>query len=603
MKRIRRILNLERKPDEEGMALAIALIFGMIIMIMAATALSVASSGLKKADTDQDWNGALAAAYAGVQEYQSRLSNDNTYQQYGNPAAAFSATSAGSLTLPTGTQTNPAFGVGKSGTWATVAGSTGSAISTATFRYEVDNSQYTNFGTLRLRSTGRVGTTTRTVVADLRQDGFIDYLYFTNYEFQDPQQTGKPTTGSSSCLKYAYQGRPSGCGEIAFGGGDVIAGPAHSNDTMRICQASFTTKVTSSNPATTGLRYTAKDSNGATCTGQKFPGSTTQPGLESSIDMPTTLALPKRETENDLPTDVPRPGCLYTGPTDIVFNADGTMTVKSPYTKKTRTNAAGTSGSALADCGIPGTGTGQLGSTAGATFTVPANNLVYVQNVPTTSSDVNYTSTTASGMSTTSCSNNHVGYPIVNSSNAQLSEVVPTTTGGYGSASPCAYGARNGDAFVKGSFHGQLTIATDNYVYVTNDLTYVDSNSDILGLIGTNNVFVYNPVKLQNGSYVSLLGDSGREIDAAILSSSHSFVVQNFDRGGSRGTLTVKGSIAQNFRGIASNGANGYIKNYGYDARLRYLAPPKFLSPVTTSYGVTTLTEAKTAYAADGTPQ
>ena len=27
---------------------------------------------------------------------------------------------------------------------------------------------------------------TRSIVADLKQDGFIDYLYFTNYETQDP---------------------------------------------------------------------------------------------------------------------------------------------------------------------------------------------------------------------------------------------------------------------------------------------------------------------------------------------------------------------------------------------------------------------------------
>jgi len=591
MKRIRRILNMDRRRDEEGMALAIALIFGMVIMVMAASALTVATSGLGKANTDQNWNGSLAAAYAGVQEYQSRLSNDNSYVQYGNPASTFSSTST--VTLPTGTQTNAAFGVGKTGTWASVPGSSG--VTAASFRYEVDNSAYTNYGILRLRSTGRVGNVTRSVVADLRQNGFIDYLYFTNYEFQDPQQTGAPTTGTASCLKYAYQGRPSGCGEIAFGGGDVIAGPAHSNDTMRICAATFTTKVTSSMPASTGLRYTAADSLGATCTGQKFPGSTNQPGLESTIDMPTTLAAPKRETENDLPSAVPRPGCLYTGPTDIVFNTNGTMTVKSPYTVDTRTNAAGTSGTALADCGTAGSGTGGLGSSTGATFPVPANNLVYVQNIPTNVNDVNFASA-VTGLTSTSCSNNHVGYPLTN-------EVVPTTTGGYGSASPCAYGARNGDAFVKGNFHGQLTIATDNYIYVTGNITYVDSNADILGLIASNDVFVYNPIKIANYAYTPMLGDTNREVDAAILSSSHSFGVQNFDRGGTRGTLTVKGSIAQDFRGVVSSGTNGYVKSYGYDPRLRYLAPPKFLSPVTTSYGVTTLTESKTGFASDGTAQ
>ena len=97
-----------------------------------------------------------------------------------------------------------------------------------------------------------------------------------------------------------------------------------------------------------------------------------------------------------------------------------------------------------------------------------------------------------------------------------------------------------------------------------------------------------------------MLGDSGREIDAAIISVQHSFLVQNYSRGGDRGTLTVKGSIAQAHRGIVRNGSNGYIKAYAYDTRLRYLAPPKFLSPVTTSYGVTTQTEVKAAFTSTG---
>lgn len=586
MKRMRRILTLDRSADEKGMALAIALIFGMVIMLMAASALTVATGGLRKADGDQDWNGALAAAYAGIEEYQSRLSNDNTYQNYGNKDAPFSRTS--SLTLPTGSQTNPAFGIG-AGTWATVAGSGG----TATFRYEVDSSKYLDSGTLRIRATGRVGASTRSVVADLRQEGFINYLYFTNYEFQDPQQTGKPTSGASSCLKYAYQGRPSGCGDIAFAGGDKVAGPAHSNDTMRVCDATFTMRVTTADPGTSGLRYLPRDSLGNVCTGQNFPVPTAQPDKQSSIDIPSSLSASKRETQNDIPSDVPNPGCLYTGPTDITFNSGGTMTVKSPYTVMTRTNADGTKGTQLSDCGIPGTSVGQLGSSAGATFPVPANNLIYVQNIPTASGNVNTASATGD-LTATSCSNNHVGYPLTN-------EVVPTDTGGYRTnSSPCAYGARNGDAFVKGNFHGQLTVAADNYMYVTGDVTYVDPSADVLGLVSANTSFVYNPVKVSGNAYVSMLGGTGREIDAAILSSSHSFTVQNFDRGGDRGTLTVSGSIAQYFRGIVRSGTNGYKKAYGYDGRLRYVAPPKFVSPVTTSYGVTTLSEVKAAYNADG---
>jgi hypothetical protein len=56
--------------------------------------------------------------------------------------------------------------------------------------------------------------------------------------------------------------------------------------------------------------------------------------------------------------------------------------------------------------------------------------------------------------------------------------------------------------------------------------------------------------------------------------------------GGDRGKLNIYGAMAQKFRGVVRSGDNGYAKGYSYDERFRYTAPPKFLSPVTTTYGV-----------------
>jgi hypothetical protein len=578
------------------MAMAITLIFGMVLIIMAATALTVATSGLKKADTDQDWNAALSAAYAGVEEYQARLANDNSYQQFGNPAAPFSKLTASPVTLPTGTQVNPAFGTGATGTWAEVPASAGRAA----FRYEVDNSKFVSAGALRIRSTGKVGGATRSVIADLRQKGFIDYLYFTDIESQDPTLTGKSNT---DCKRHAWEGRTQGddCGEISFSGGDVIAGPAHSNDTMRVCSATFKESVSTADP-TTGRSYAKVDSNGSACSGQVFAKERAKgagPDQVSSVLMPDTLGDKIREMRTDIPSEVPRPGCLYTGPTDIVFTSDGKMTIKSPYTKMTRiSNAAATEGTSdNPECGLPGTADGRLGSAKGATIPVPTNNIVYVQNIPVpvvgaVKQNVN-ASASVGDLTETSCSNNHVGYP-------RAGESVPTstTTGGTGTGA-CAYGARSGDVFVKGTFQGQLTVAAQNYLYVTGDVVYstTKASTNILGLASDGIAWVWNPVSNQGGS---MLGDSGRDIDAAIISVNHSFLVQNYGRGGDRGTLTVTGSISQAFRGVVRSGSNGYIKAYGYDARLRYLAPPKFLSPVTTSYGITTQTEVLPAYRPTG---
>lgn len=570
------------------------LAMGTVLTLLVGTALALSLSGVVKANTDQDWTGAMAAAYAGVEEYSSRIANDNTYQQYGDKTAQFSLAST-ALVLPTGTKTNPAFGIGAAGTWAEVPGSDGASW----FRYEVDSSKYNSTGVLRVRSTGRVGNETRSLVANLRQTGFIDYLYFTDYEIQDPDLSG---ANASACTKHVWEGRGSNCSEIAFGSDDVINGPMHSNDAIRICDATFAGVLTTAYNPATGLRYIPKNSLGYSCNGQifKVAGS---PSYAPVIGMPPTNAEMKKEVRTDISSEVPRTGCLYTGPTTITFNAGGTMTVRSPWTKKTQVaGSPATSGTAPAECGAVGTSTGQLGSTGGATFTVPAQNLIYVQNVPSSSTDPNSSAPTAipagvacttrrgvvtcTGDSGTTGVGNGIGFPAAVGSR-------------YEASSSSSYGYMDGDVFIKGNLKGEVTVAAENYVYVTGDIKYTDASTDVLGLVGNNAVWVWNPVTDSGGS---VLNNNNRRIDAAILSVAHTFQVQNYASGGDRGDLTINGSIAQKFRGIVRSGNNGYAKNYVYDPRLRYIAPPKFLSPVSTSYGVSVLVEVKTAFKADGTP-
>jgi hypothetical protein len=75
------------------------------------------------------------------------------------------------------------------------------------------------------------------------------------------------------------------------------------------------------------------------------------------------------------------------------------------------------------------------------------------------------------------------------------------------------------------------------------------------------------------------------EVDAAILSTHHSFIVDNFECGAGLGELKVWGSIAQFWRGpVGLIGGAGYLKDYNYDERLATNTPPQFLSPSTTSW-------------------
>jgi hypothetical protein len=259
-------------------------------------------------------------------------------------------------------------------------------------------------------------------------------------------------------------------------------------------------------------------------------------------------------------------GCLYTGPTRIRLNSGGTMTVKSPFSKSTNNSAC------------PTNGTGSL----------PANGVIYVQTVPSISSDPNYTS----GCPYNVNSRNHpLGMPISSDLNT--------------------YGCRNGDVFIEGTLTGQLTVAAENNIVVTWHLQYQNglSGTDLLGLVANNFVEIYHPVSCTSGSSSSCNLNANFPLEtprnakftepmlhAANLSVNHSVRVQMWNRGAPLGTFHVRGVFAQRYRGPVGTNSSGTIvtgfsKDYVYDQRLKYLSPPKFLDPVAAQWGVSTWAE------------
>jgi hypothetical protein len=629
--------RLARAEREGGFALPLVLSISVVLMLLMVTAISSSVSGLKTTYTDQDSTAALAAAYAGIDEYESRLAGDSSYGQYGNPNAAFTVATGSKVIAPATASPNPAFDVTKGGTWATIPGSDG----TASYRYEVDNSKFASNGVLRIRSTGKVGTTTRSVVASVRGTGFIDFLYFTDYEIADPALGPFDKNGNPTCVP-SYGWQPTtrwNCSEITFNGGDKLAGPVHSNDLMHICSATFGGAVTSADPnapyysATTGVNYPANTRNAqapdhTSCTGQvwyKSNGQTFPPSQDSSIVMPATNNDQLNETAINDPLDVPRPGCLYTGPTKITLTSDGNMRVVSPYTIWPQTGAKGTpaAGVTLENCGTPGSS--GLGAANGQIIPVPTNNLIYVQAVPTKTTDPNYSpsgspkSPTEStvfpgcyGSNTNTNKNNGdvrvagngIGYPASTSVTTGSGRNQTTSYVNEDAPSSSSYGCTAGDAFVSGTLKGRLTVSAANYVYITGDTTYADTDGDVLGLVGQKAVWIWNPI-LSNGNFLQAASD--RNVDAAILSLNDTFAVQNYDQGSvKRGTLNLTGAIAQKFRGAVATGSGsttstGYTKNYTYDQHLKTSAPPKFLAPVSTTYGTTSMAQVAPAYKPDGT--
>jgi len=575
----------------------------MATLVIAGTAMALNSQ--RHGHHTASWDAALAAAYGGVEDYRSLITANPDYWRYGNPAAPFTSESGSVVTAPP--TPNPAFDTVAGGTWGIVP-TTGDGEA-ARFRYEVDSSEYESLGRIRLRSTGAVGDETRTVVASIGQEGFIRFLYWSDYEIMQNAaagaacQTAANWDSEHNRLKYAWEGRTCGMqaplyGDVYYGAGDEFNGPFYSNDSPLVCDGTFNdmflTMPLAQNPTQLYRPYN--------CGGPapRFAVPPQQP--EVPIDLPPTNAEMKRETRYDLATN---PGCLYTGPTSITFHSNGTMTVRSPWTLSTQTSGTGdTSGRNRPDrCGAPGTDANQLGHPGGATVPVVEGSLVFVQNVPSTPTNVNFTPQGATEMAqrcgAADGSQNGVGYPMAGE-NPHLSKVY------------YPYGCTAGDAFVKGEFKGHMSIAAENYLWVASDqgtstggVTYA-APSSLLGLVGQKAVVIWHPV---NAAKANILAVNDVRIDAAVLSVTGTMAVQNYDIGVHRGNIVLFGAVAQKYLDPtectncgAGATATGFGTNFTYDTRLQNIAPPKFLQPAVTVFRATQFAEVHAAFDAEGNP-
>jgi hypothetical protein len=155
-----------------------------------------------------------------------------------------------------------------------------------------------------------------------------------------------------------------------------------------------------------------------------------------------------------------------------------------------------------------------------------------------------------------------------------------------GSDNSTTYGeeAECGSVYVKGNYSKALTIGAEDDLTINGSITETGvstgsppSGTTTLGLMATRFVRVYHPCTSSNNEE----GIKNIWIYAAILSTSHSFLVDNYGCGKALGELNIYGAVAQKFRGIVgTSGGTGYIKNYIYDERLATDEPPYFLAPL-----------------------
>jgi hypothetical protein len=504
-----------RLRDESGFAMVSVIMLMLVGTLFALAAWSSSNADTNPSARDRSSKQAYAAAEAGLNYYMFRLAQDNSYWR-----------ACDQVPRPSSTDQNP---VNLEGApvlrWRTVPG-TGSSYAIELLEQNIpdttipaggwcdtNNPEATllnsSSGTLQVRSTGQSGGVRRSIVATLRRSGFLDYLYFTDFETQDPQVTSSGLT----CNVYRRAGRSAACSSIVFASDDAVNGPFHTNDDFLTC-------------GTPDFGRTAADNVESSAPAPGYSsgcGGSATPNFKGTFSAGAKiLSLPP---SNSALQNVAQPNYLFTGTTQITLN-NASMTVTNP-------NVNG-----------------------GAPFTrsldPPFNGVIYVKN----------------------------------------------GTCGASYSSPQTYNEPNGcgNVYVKGTTTRSLTIGSERDIIVNGDI--IRSGNVLVGLIANYFVRVYHPVSTSCGDTAS--GPYGAslnsvEIDAAILSLQHSFIVDNYNCGTPRGTLTVKGAIAQSFRGPVGTGGStistGYVKNYNYDDRFRVANPPYFLDPVQSSWRKIRFTE------------
>jgi Tfp pilus assembly protein PilX len=505
-------MNARNRPvpsarSEDGFTMLVALGVMLVTSLLMVAAFTASRGDIRLSRVDTTQKQAYFAALAGVQEYEYQLqANPNYWQTCATPQAAVPQETSARYEV----KLLPANGAGACSTanpFGTMIESTGAAANT--FRIE------------SIGCAGKAGVTScqgqspstvskRTMIATFKVEGFLNYVYFTQYEHEDPAAYGS----SANCEKYYLSGLPAGCKTLIFRTADSVEGPTHTDDSANVaCSPEVTFGRNGHNPPD------AVEINGGT-----YP--------ECGASSPTYYTASKTYSKG-----------AELIPPQSDSSLDAYVESANRFTGVTRLVLKGSSGA-----------NGEITVTnGGVTKTIPwpSNGLLFVKNA--------------------AC-----GY-VYEQDESDTSAETSSETG-------C------GTIYVHGTYSKSLTIAAENDVVINEPITPVGvtppaapTGTAVLGLIATHYVRVYHPCTYSNGAG-SL---TSPWIYAAILSTSHSFLVDNHSCGNALGELNIYGAIAQKYRGsVGTTGGNGYVKNYNYDGRLATEEPPYYLNPLNAGWKV-----------------
>lgn len=528
---------IRRLQDESGYTLVFAIVVMFVSSLLVTAALASTSGDISLTRTYTSQQKAYFAAQAGIQVYEYHLSVEPNYW-LSCPKTSSAETVAGTTDETYEYETMPStkYKTCKANEQVTIIESAASAN-----------------GTFRIKSIGESGGIKRSIVATLDHPGFLNYVFLSNYEVEDPATLPEEPTECAHYLKERESLKVTGkCPDVPFVPGDELNGPFHTNDAAAVCSGG------GEGGSAPSFGRTSKDSiemNGGHYKYTFDPFCGNEPTMKGTLtEKGATLTPP--ETDVEL---LEQAGYKFKGRTVVELNKNKLKVWDNEHPE-------------------------------GEEKEFPSNGVIYVENEG--SCPIKYSPFSADE--------------------------------DYKNDDQC------GDVYVKGEYTASLTIGSaEDIIAVGNILTEHESSGEptgaaTLGLIAQNFVRVFHPVKCNRApcsnerdsnepggkcTYENQKkgegppeewGWSGFEkgsgwgsqenikIDAAILSTSHSFIVDNFLCGSNLGTLTVWGAIAQNFRGRVCCASTikpgtGYAKDYNYDERLKTIQPPSFLTPTSTS--------------------
>jgi type II secretory pathway pseudopilin PulG len=564
-----------KAKNEDGFTMIMTVIGITLIALLAAVAVTAVNGSTQITGRDLARKQAYEAALAGINEYSFHLHKNPSYWTECTNAVPAGETSA---LNQVGSTANRRMVPGTSGASYALelipaTGHTECVPGIETATSSMLEALEPLRGTFRVRATGYFGKAKVAVTATFKPASFLDYVYFTQLETSDPVTYGNAELKSAAerqCTKTIYEGRyttalknssgqmltPSGttttnkesaeyCDVISFVGADNIEGPMHTNDAFAFCESPTLGRdkndpIEVSYPVEKGWFSTKELLQEWERTKTSCVGNNTNVKGRFQINSP---ALIPPKTNSEL-AKIAEESFRFSG--EIAICMEGTVM--------------------------------KVGSGKSCTATplysgpFPANGVIY------------------DGNKNNECNTEYTPF------NVSYESTVVNTCGNVN--------------IVKGQYAKPLTIAAANNVLIMANVKKT-TEEGMLGLIATNFIRIYHPVTLVHPQECTPEYDSrGRylgekcventnewkctgnaptgvlenlEIEAALLALEHSIIVDNYRCGARLGLITVKGALAQKYRGAVgttgSNG-NGYLKHYVYDNRFKTTEPPSFIEPV-----------------------